>query len=190
MPEKTAPLYIALVHYPVVNRKGDVIASAVTNLDLHDMARSACTYEVPACFIVTPLKDQQALTGRLIGHWCEGVGKQLHPDRGRALERLRMVDSIADARNEIRAQWGKPPIVWATTARERPGALTHGEARNHLVQRGSPFLLLFGTAWGLDESVLEEADAVLEGIRGINGYNHLSVRCAAAILMDRLLRRE
>ncbi|MBT8351253.1 MAG: RNA methyltransferase, partial [Deltaproteobacteria bacterium] len=37
-------LYVALVHYPVVNKNGDVIASAVTNLDLHDIARAAKTY--------------------------------------------------------------------------------------------------------------------------------------------------
>ncbi|MGV8074652.1 MAG: RNA methyltransferase [Syntrophobacteraceae bacterium] len=190
MADRNPPLYVALVHYPVVNRKGDVIASAVTNLDLHDFARTSCTYDVPACFIVTPLEDQKVLAGKLLRHWCEGLGRELHPDRGQALDRLRVVDSIADAGDEIRAQCGKPPILWATTARRYSGALGHREAVQQLAQGSSPILLLFGTAWGLAASVLEEADAVLEGIRGLNGYNHLSVRCAAAILMDRLLYGE
>jgi hypothetical protein len=78
---KMAPLYVALMHHPVLNRKGETIASAVTNLDLHDLARAARTYEIPASFVVTPLKDQQMLVTRLIGHWCEGVGREIHPDR-------------------------------------------------------------------------------------------------------------
>ncbi len=185
-----APFYVALVHYPVVNRNGDVIASAVTNLDLHDLARTACTYNLPACFIVTPLKDQKVLSERLISHWRDGVGRELHSDRGVALRRLRLVESIADATSEIREECGKDPLVWATTAKDAPGVLTQRDARKIVTQGNSPLLLLFGTAWGLAESVLEEADAVLEGIRGVDGYNHLSVRCAAAILMDRLLYRE
>lgn len=86
MPRRSASLYLALVHYPVLNRRGDVIASAITNLDLHDLARCACTYGIPGCFIVTPLRDQQALVGRLLKHWCEGVGKDLLPDREQALK--------------------------------------------------------------------------------------------------------
>lgn len=181
---------MALVHYPVLNRKGETIASAVTNLDLHDLARAARTYEIPACFIVTPLKDQQTLANRLLSHWCEGVGKDLHPDRAEALKRLRVVDSIEVATSEIQAQCGQSPTLWATTAREFAGALEHGQARLRMAQAikdSSPCLLLLGTGWGLAPSVIEQADAVLEAIRGINGYNHLSVRCAAAILMDRLL---
>lgn len=185
-----APLYVALVHHPVLNRRGETIASAVTNLDLHDLARAARTYEIPACFVVTPLKDQQMLVSRLIGHWCEGVGKELHPDRDEALRRLRVVESLDSAKEEIEARTGRPPLVWATSARDCQGAMTHGQARKALVESVVPVLLLLGTGWGLAPGVLSEADGVLEAIRGLNGYNHLSVRCAAAILMDRLLRLE
>jgi len=178
------------VHYPVLNRRGETIASAITNLDLHDLARAARTYEVPACFIVTPLKDQQVLANRLLSHWCEGIGKELHSDREEALKRLRVVDSIEVAKSEIQANCGRAPAVWATSARELSGALRHRQARQWLAEAtetASPCLLLLGTGWGLAPSVLDEADAVLESIRGINGYNHLSVRCAAAILMDRII---
>lgn len=187
---KAVSLYVALVHHPVLNRKGEVIASAVTNLDLHDMARSACTYDIPTCYVVTPLRDQQELAKSLIGHWCEGVGRELHPDRCRALERLRLVDSVFAARKEIEDEWGRAPTVWATSAQDYRQALTHRQAREQLEASPSPCLLLFGTGWGLAPSILDEVDGVLEAIPGINGYNHLSVRCAAAILMDRLLSRE
>ena len=116
------PLYLALVHYPVLNRKGEIIASAFTNLDLHDMARAARTYEIPACYIVTPLQDQQVLIKRLLDHWCEGVGKELHPDREEALKRLKIADDIAAVKEDIRAECGESPLVWATTAREPSGS--------------------------------------------------------------------
>jgi len=187
---KSVPLYVALVHYPVVNRKGEIIASAITNLDLHDMARTSRTYAVPACYIVTPLHDQKVLIGRLLDHWCKGVGKELHPDREEALKRLRIADGIAAVKKEIHAEWGEAPLVWATTANEQSGALTHSQARRQLGNGRRPCLLLFGTAWGLAPAVLSEADAVLHAIPGRGGYNHLSVRCAAAILMDRLLHMD
>ena len=47
-------------------------------------------------------------------------------------------------------------------------------------------LLLFGTGWGLTVEVLGQADMVLEPIRGVGDYNHLSVRAAAAVILDRL----
>jgi len=184
------PLYLALVHYPVLNRKGEIIASAVTNLDLHDMARSARTYEIPACYIVTPLQDQQVLIKRLLDHWCKGIGKELHPDREEALKRLKIANDIAAVKEDIRAEWGELPLVWATTAKEQSGTLTHRQARRRLASAPRPYLLLFGTGWGLAPAVMKEADAVLGAIKGRGGYNHLSVRCAAAILMDRLLHAE
>lgn len=180
-------LYVALVHHPVVNRKGDVVASAVTNLDLHDLARTARTYDLPACFIVTPLHDQQTLVRELISHWCEGVGRELHPDRAFALDVLRLDASVEAACQAIEAETGMKPRLWATSARQAPGTMALTEARTQLARMERPVLLLFGTAWGLAPSVLDSADALLEPIRGKRDYNHLSVRCAAAILIDRLL---
>ena len=49
-------------------------------------------------------------------------------------------------------------------------------------------LLVFGTGWGLAGEVIAGADALLEPVRAreATGYNHLSVRAACAILLDRL----
>jgi hypothetical protein len=139
------------------------------------------------CYIVTPLEDQQALVKRLLSHWCEGIGKDLHPHREQALRRLRTVESIAEAKQDIHTKHEREPVIWATTARAGTGKLSHRRARQSLWEEAGPRLLLLGTAWGLAPVILNEADAVLEGIYGVNGYNHLSVRCAAAILVDRLL---
>ena len=49
-----------------------------------------------------------------------------------------------------------------------------------------PYLLLLGTGWGLTEECFASADLILEPIAGNGTYNHLSVRSAAAIMLDRL----
>jgi hypothetical protein len=181
---------MALVHYPVVNRHHEVIAAAITNLDLHDLARLARTYDLPGCFVITPLQDQQRLAKQLLSHWCEGIGRELHPHRRQALERLRIVDDIEAARATIAAETGMTLVVWATSANPAGATLSHREARRALrdprTRQTAVHLVLLGTAWGLTPGVLATCDAVLDPIHGGSEYNHLSVRCAAAILVDRL----
>lgn len=181
------PFYVALVHYPVLNRRGDTIASAITNLDLHDLARLVRTYALPACYIISPLKDQQALAAKLLEHWRTGVGRELHPHRAEALDRVRIAEDIETAAGQVFAETGQKPQLWATSANRYQNFLPLRKAR-HLVNQGTnPVVLLFGTGWGFSASVVERVDAVLEPIEGLNGYNHLSVRCAAAIIIDRLM---
>jgi hypothetical protein len=52
---------------------------------------------------------------------------------------------------------------------------------------GERFLILLGTAWGLAQEVIDAGDGILPPISGLGNYNHLSVRSAAAIVLDRLL---
>lgn len=49
-----------------------------------------------------------------------------------------------------------------------------------------PHLLVFGTGWGLTPEITERADVIPEPICGPTDYNHLSVRSAAAVILDRL----
>ena len=72
-------LYVALTHYPVVNKRGETIASAVTNLDLHDISRTAKTYGLKSFYVVSPLKDQKTLVQRIISHWTTGAGAVYNP---------------------------------------------------------------------------------------------------------------
>jgi len=59
--------------------------------------------------------------------------------------------------------------------------------RNMLLRETAPFLILLGTGWGLTDEILARSDYILEPIEGDSDYNHLSVRSAAAIILDRLL---
>ena len=185
--EKFTPnLYVALTHYPVINKRGDIIASALTNLDLHDISRAAKTYGVKSFYVVTPLSDQKALAEKIIAHWTAGAGAVYNPDRRRALELIKVMDSIIDVAEDIKGLENSYPKTVTTCARRYPASLGYAEFRD-LLASGIPHLLIFGTAWGLAESLISESDFVLEPITGTAAYNHLSVRSAAAIILDRVL---
>jgi len=179
-------LYVALTHYPVIDKRGDIIASALTNLDLHDISRAAKTYGVKSFYVVTPLSDQKVLAKKIIAHWTGGAGAVYNPDRRSALELIKVKDSIIDVAEDINGIETSYPRTIATCARKYPASIDYAEFRDFL-ESDIPHLLIFGTAWGLAESVISEADFVLEPITGTTGYNHLSVRSAAAIMLDRLL---
>ncbi len=182
-------LYVALTHYPVVNKRGEIIASALTNLDLHDISRAAKTYGVKSFYVVTPLSDQQLLAEKIVAHWIEGAGAVYNPARRSALELIKVKDSISDVVEDIKGIENSYPKTVTTCARRYPANIGYKEFRG-ILHGGIPHLLIFGTAWGLAESFISEADFVLEPITGTSGYNHLSVRSAAAIIMDRLLGPE
>ena len=181
-------LYVALIHYPVVNKHGETVASAVTNLDLHDIARAACTFGVRTLHVITPLADQRELAEKIVRHWTSGPGGDRNPKRREALERIRVTASLDDTRSLIAEAHGRLPLVVATCARRYPEACGFEELAGRL-ENGTPHLVLFGTAWGLAPELIAASDAVLEPIGGCGDYNHLSVRCAAAIVMDRLMMR-
>ena len=46
--------------------------------------------------------------------------------------------------------------------------------------------MVFGTGWGLAPEVMARADLRLAPVLGPTDYNHLSVRAAAAVILDRL----
>ena len=179
-------LYLALTHYPVINKRGDIIASALTNLDIHDISRAAKTYGVKSFYVVTPLSDQKVLAKKIIAHWTGGAGAVYNPDRRSALELIKVKDSIIDVAEDIKDIENSYPKTVTTSARKYPASIDYAEFRDFL-ENGVPHLLIFGTAWGLAESLISEADFVLEPITGTTDYNHLSVRSAAAIILDRLM---
>jgi len=179
-------LYVALTHYPVIDKRGDIIASALTNLDLHDISRAAKTYGVKSFYVVTPLSDQKVLAKKIIAHWTGGAGAAYNPDRRSALELVKVKDSIIDVAEDIKGIENKYPKTVVTCARRYPSSTGYEEFRS-ILKNDMPHLLVLGTAWGLAEPFIFEADYVLEPITGTTDYNHLSVRSAAAIILDRLL---
>ncbi len=176
-----------LAHHPVVDRGQAIVTTAITNLDLHDISRSAHTYGLDGFYVSHPVAAQRELALRVKTHWTDGSGARRIPDRRPAMERLHVVSSIEDA---VTALGGRDAVeIWTTSAKPGARALEFAEARTRLESAGPPVLLIFGTGWGLDESVLAASDQQLAPVRSprADGYNHLSVRAAAAIIFDRLL---
>ena len=182
-------LYLALIHYPVINKNGETIASAITNLDLHDIARLAKTFGVRRFYVVTPLADQKQLVERIVSHWTTGYGATYNPERRKALELICVKESLSDVRAHIHKSDGREARTVATSARTKPKNIGFETLRD-LLRDEHPYLMLFGTAWGLSDDVVAAADYVLAPISGGTGYNHLSVRSAAAIILDRILGQE
>ncbi len=178
---------MALMHYPVVNRNGDIITSAVTNLDIHDMSRAAKTYGVKSFYIVTPLSDQQQLVGKITSHWTQGVGAEYNPLRRKALELIKIKSSLNEVAEDIYNKDGLAPKIVVTSSKYFEPQLSMNNFST-MLQNSGGYLLLFGTAWGFTEEFIDAADYRLEPLKGCTGYNHLSVRSAAAIILDRLLR--
>ncbi len=178
---------IALVHYPVYNRNREIVTSAVTNLHLHDIARAARTFGLHRYYVVTPSLEQQELVRRIGSHWQDGWGGGYNPKRKAALELMTVVATLDDARDDLAGMYGVRPLTVVTGAAERVNGITFCNLRKRIAAKDRHWLLVFGTGWGLAEEIFEEADLVLEPIRGAADYNHLSVRSAASIIMDRLL---
>jgi hypothetical protein len=175
----------ALVHHPVHDRSRAVVTSAITNLDLHDISRSAHTYGLSDLFIVHPIAAQRLLAERVREHWISGSGARRIPDRTPAISLLRVVATLDDAL----AALGPGTELWVTSASGSGTLVDFPAARAQLEIDGAPVLIVFGTGWGLGDAVTQRATLRLTSIYGrrADGYNHLSVRAAAAIIFDRLL---
>lgn len=180
-------LYVALIHAPVYNKNMEQIATSITNLDLHDIARSAITYGVKNYYVVHPGPAQQDLARRIMGFWREGYGAEYNPNRYEAFELVRLASTLEEVIADIRtANPGKKVYTAATDARTYPNTITYTDLRSRLENSDDIFLVLFGTGWGMIKEEMEKADFILQPVYGYGEYNHLSVRSAASIILDRL----
>jgi len=180
-------IYLALVHHPVLDKRGRIVSTSITNLDIHDFARLARTYALGGVFLVSPVPDQKALVERIVAHWRDGYGREYNPTRHEALKIAHVAEDLASARDRVRAaHGGEEPLLFATSAKFCGGVVPASEVRRRAAER--PAIVLFGTGFGLADEVLDLCDARIEGIAGADGYNHLSVRAAAAITVDRIFR--
>ena len=182
-----AELYLALLHHPVYDKERKVVTTSITNMDIHDISRSAKTYGVKRFFVVNPVPTLRALAEKILDHWQAGYGSTYNATRKDALEIVALSQRLEDTLEAVRQEAGERPRLIATSARDGGTRLSFATLRRRLEQVGPPVLILLGTGWGLTEQVLDQADDFLEPIRGRGGYNHLSVRAAAAIILDRLL---
>jgi len=185
--QEAGALYLALIHHPVYNKWREVVRTCLTPLDLHDIARAGRTYGVRGFYCVSGLASQIELAQTILDHWTTGWGAGYNPNRKEAFSIVRVVPDLDRAREEIRKEWGKPPRTVATSARFRETDLDCRTLRARLREAEEPYLLLFGTGWGLVEETVNGADHRLAPIRGGADYNHLSVRSAVSIVLDRVL---
>jgi len=181
-----ADLYLALLHHPVLDKNGLVVTTAVTNMDIHDIARSARTYGVRAFYVATPVRALQVLAAKIMEHWQTGYGSTYNTTRKDALSLVRLERDLDGIILAMERETGMRPRLVATSARSGPKRTTFAGLRSQLEASPDPYLIVLGTGWGLAPEVTERADVMLEPLRGPSDYNHLSVRSAAAVILDRL----
>ncbi len=177
---------IALLHHPVVDKNQQLYTTAITNIDVHDIARASCTYGLDQYFLVSPIAAQQAMARHIADFWVDGNGHRKNADRARALSLISVQPDLAGAIEHETSVTGKRPLLISTSAKPC-GEKTISYAQGREIMNESPSsILIFGTGYGLAPSVIEASDYVLEPIYGPTDYNHLSVRSAASIILDRL----
>ncbi len=174
-------LYVGLVHYPVINKFGEIVTTSITNLDIHDISRSCLTFGVKKFFIINPLESQKQMYERILDFWKSDIANRYNPDRVNALSIIDYANDISSVQKIINSQ-EEACLTITTTAMKLEHQIYEADFR----KLDKSVLLLFGTGNGLAENVHQNADHVLAPIKGIGDYNHLAVRSAVAIYLDRL----
>lgn len=174
---------LALIHNQVYNKEGVLVTTCITGFDLHDIARTCKTYGL-GYYVVNEMPAQQAFTERVLSFWRNESGKSYNETRAHAMASVSLKSTLNEVIATIQAETGKSPYLVATSARQ--GAISYAALKEKLTTDSHPYLLLFGTGWGLSQEMLSQTNWVLEPILGPTDYNHLSVRSAVAITLDRL----
>lgn len=188
--ELRPPLHLVLVHHPIADKRGDVVATSVTNLDIHDLARAARTFGVTGYWIVHPYPAMHRYVERVLSHWQEGWGAAYNPSREEALRDTQLVTDLGELAARLEGRHPDRPIVWVGTSAKASGRqLSFADMRRQLHDPADPnaYALVLGTGYGLHDEVIADMDYMLAPIVGPTKWNHLSVRAAAGILLDRLM---
>ncbi len=180
--------YVALMHTQIKLKDGTVGTTSVTSIDLHDTARSCSTYGIKNFFMVSPLLDQQKIIGTFLNFWQSPEGKAYNESRYHAVSKVKPAHTFNEVIEYITSLEGVAPIVIGTSAK------THQHAKlidyhNKKIVWGHkrPVLFIFGTGQGLEDALINTCDYLLTPVTGMTSYNHLSVRSAIAIILDRWL---
>ena len=181
-----ADLFIVLLHHPMLDKNGQIVTTALTNMDIHDMARTARTYGVTRFYIATPVVALRALADKIIEHWEVGFGSTYNETRKDALSIVALESDLDGVIVAVEHATKQRPRIVVTSAKDGGERVTFGQLREEIAASSEPYLLVFGTGWGLAPEIIAAADRYLEPITGTADYNHLSVRSAAAIVLDRL----
>lgn len=186
--KRRAPLAVALMHYPTKDRQGDLVATNITNFDIHDIARACRVYGIDRYYLVHPIKEQLMFVERVLDHWNVGEGSKFNPMRKTALRDVRTAENLPAAIKD----WGHENARAVVTSARNPDgkpAFTFNSFKSALETEDQPYVLVFGTGFGLTPDFMKSCYGVLEPIKGnsTDDYRHLSVRSAVSICLDRLL---
>ena len=183
--------YVALLHSQVLIKNQQKIHTgntSIASIDIHDAARASATYGVKNVFIVTELEDQQVILKTFLNFWTSDKGQNYNATRHRAVSSVIPSPSLDFVIESIKKQTGKDPIIIATSA--KPYAQTPNIdyfSQGTVWRHQRPVLFVFGTGQGLCNEVLNRCDFMLLPLTGLTKYNHLSVRSAISIVLDRWL---
>ena len=180
-------VFITLIHYPVYDKNKNIVTTSITNFDLHDISRTAKTYGIEKYILIHPMESQHFFAQRIIDHWCKGYGSVYNKNRKEALSLIKMLYSFEECIEYIEKNYQKKVITVATSARKFSNTITYKKLKEELQNNDLNYLLVFGTGWGLHDEIVNRCTYILEPIKGPTDYNHLSVRAAVAIILDRLL---
>jgi hypothetical protein len=183
-------VYVALIHYPCLGKENQIISTAVTNIDIHDIARTCRTYNIKKYYMVTNLPAQQEIIRRVLKFWIDGSGRHHNPNRTEALYEVDLQPYYEDVIKDIEKREGEKPLVVFTSAKMRSNTITFEDMRQEIREREKPILVIFGTGHGLPKEILDRCEYSLEPVRAGGDFNHLSVRSAIAIILDRLIGEE
>ena len=103
-------LYLALVHHPVYDRQGAIVTTSITNMDVHDIARTGRTFGVRRFYVVHPVPGLRSLAERIVEHVDEPLGR-----RGQAQRAAPLVARHDGALQDVgaaqqRGHLGDPPL--------------------------------------------------------------------------------
>jgi hypothetical protein len=137
--------------------------------------------------MVTNLPAQQEIIRRVLKFWIDGSGRRFNENRTEALYEVDLKAYYEDVIEAITQKEGEKPLTVFTSAKTRPNTITFDEMRQEILSQKKPILLIFGTGHGLPNEILSTCDYSLEPVRASGDFNHLSVRSAIAIILDRLI---
>lgn len=152
------------------------------------MSRASKTFGVKKFFVVQPFEEERKIVERIVKFW-NTKGKEYNPNRVEAISVLEIVEDFDEVVKYIEDECGKKPVIVGTSAQKRNGKYIEYEKIAKLLFEENPVLVVFGTGWGISDDLGEKFDYFLPPIIGITEFNHLSVRSACSIILDRIISR-
>lgn len=134
------PLYVGLVHYPMYDKNFNIVATAVTNYDLHDISRSSKTFGVKRYFIIHHVEGQLDMIHKILAFWRSKVGRNYNSYRTEAFDIVETLPDTDAAIKAVEEAEGCHPYVVTTDARTYADTISYKDLRALGETGGRPIL--------------------------------------------------